>query len=197
MATGDNFGDWKNKTPWEKWVFLRDIPARDAQSPELRQVAAHLWAVACLSPNPRWAFVELAQATARDLIRYVLDTDRVGREQVDGFTDPYISPLEPIVRGADDCDAKARLFVALCLAQGIAAEMVPLPSEQAIAAGSNLQHVSGRVFVSVPYWDRETREIKEGAKQWLSVETILARAKAGETATRVPVEKDTGNWLYS
>jgi transglutaminase-like putative cysteine protease len=184
-------------TEWDKWVFLRDVPAKDAQAQELREVAEDLWKVAVLSPNPRWAFVELAHCVARDLIRYVTDTDRVGSEQIDGLTDPYISPLEPFTRGCDDCDAKARLFVALCLAKGIAAEMVPLPSEQAVANGAALQHVSARVFVAPPFWDRETREIREGAKQWLEVETILARAKAGETAGRIPVEKATGNWLYS
>lgn len=182
---------------WYKWCFLRDAPAKDAQAQELREVAENLWKVAVLSPCPRWAFVELAHAVARDLIRYVTDTERVGREQIDGLTDPYISPLEPLTRGCDDCDAKARLFVALCLAKGIAAEIVPLPSEQAVANGANLQHVAAKVFVGLPFWDRESKQIREGAKQWAAVETILARAKAGETAKRIPVEKDTGNWLYS
>lgn len=181
----------------EKWVFLRDIPAKDAQAQELREVAENLWRVAVLSPNPRWAFVELAHCVARDLIRYVSDADRVGREQIDGLTDPYISPLEPLVRGCDDCDAKARIFVALCLTKGIAAEMVPLPNEQAVANGAKLQHVSAKAFVAPPFWDRDAKQIQEGAKQWLSIETILARAKAGETAGTVPVEKATANWLYS
>lgn len=182
---------------WSKWVFLRDVPAKDATAQELREVAENLWKVAVLSPCPRWAYVELAHCVARDLIRYVTDTERVGREQIDGFTDPYISPLEPFTRGCDDCDAKARIFVALCLAKGIAAEVVPTPNEQAVAGGATLTHVSARVFVAVPYYDKEQHAIREGAKQWLAVETILSRAKAGETAIRIPVEKDTGNWLYS
>jgi transglutaminase-like putative cysteine protease len=184
-------------TEWSKWVYLRDVPAKDALADEVQAVAANLWAVAVMSPNPRWAYAELAHCVARDLIRYATDTDRAGREQIDGLTDPYRSPLEPLARGADDCDAKARLFVALCLAKGIAAEMVPLPSERAVASGSPLQHVSARVFVAPPYFDRDSRTIKEGAKQWLPVETILARAKAGETAGTVPKEMATANWLYS
>jgi transglutaminase-like putative cysteine protease len=185
------------KSDWEKWLFLKSAPARDAESEEVQAAAQSLWAVASLSVNPRWAFIELAQAVARDLIRYVLDSDRVGREQIDGFTDPYGSPLAPLEHGADDCDAKARLFVALCLARRIRAEMVPGPGESEVRAGARLKHVSARVWTSVPVWDPKTKTITESREQWLEVETILARAKVGEKAEKVPAERDTGNWLFS
>jgi transglutaminase-like putative cysteine protease len=193
----DNWNNWKKKTAWEKWVFLRDVPAKDAERPEVQALAANLWAVACASKYPRWAYVELAQCVARDLIRYVTDTSRVGREQIDGFTDPYISPLAPLERGTDDCDAKARLFVALCLAKQIAAEMVPRPGIADLKAGRPLTHVSAKVFIALPAYNRETKELTEDAPRWVPVETILARAKVAEQAEHVPHEKDTGNWLYS
>jgi hypothetical protein len=184
-------------TDLEKWNFLKEVPARDAEQIELRAVADNLWAVACLSPAKEWAYVELAQCVAKDLVRFVSDTERVGREQIDGYTDPYVSPLEPLTRGCDDCDAKARLFVALCLAKGIRAEMVPRPSVAAVKNGADLTHVSARVCVSVPLWDRKSKTITQGERKWLLVETILARAKVGEVAEHVPHERDTGNWLYS
>jgi transglutaminase-like putative cysteine protease len=131
------------------------------------------------------------------LVRYVTDIERVGREQIDGFTDPLTSPLAPLERGIDDCDAKARLFVTLCLARNIQAEMVPRPSVQAVASGGQLTHVSARVLVSLPHYDRNTKELCEDAPQWVPVETILARAKVAEQAENVPHENETGNWLYS
>jgi transglutaminase-like putative cysteine protease len=180
-----------------KWEFLRRVPQKDATRPEVQALAKSLWQVACVSNYPRWAFVELAQCVARDLIRYVRDTDRVGREQIDGLTDPYASPLAPLERGTDDCDAKARLFVALCLTVGIAAEMVPRPAELAVRNGAPLTHVSARVYVALPVYDQTSKHLTQGSLQWVPVETILARAKVAEVAEQVPKEQDTGSWLFS
>lgn len=165
-----------------KWEFLRGAPARDAQTPELRSVATNLFKVASISPWKEWAYAQLAFAVANDLIVYLSDVTRVGREQIDGFTDPQGSTLASLERGTDDCDAKARLFVALCLAAGLRAEMVPLWNQE------NLQHVYGRVFLQGPY---------DGAPRWYTAETILARAKLGDERFDVPGEKDTGSWKYS
>lgn len=171
-----------------KWEFLRDVPLRDATSTEtpgneaLRQVAALLADVANLSPWPQWCFSQLAHCLARDCIRYQTDTDRVGREQIDGWPpDPYISPLAPFTRGADDCDAKARIFVALCLCRRMHAEMV------ARQTGTKLSHVYARVFVQGP---------DDTAPHWYFVETILRRARPGEVAEHVPKEIETRKWLF-
>jgi transglutaminase-like putative cysteine protease len=193
----DNFQNWRNRSDWEKFQFLRDVPRKDADRPELKALADGLWAVACISPFPRWAYVELAQCVARDLIRYETDAERVGREQIDGWTDPYVSPLAPLERGVDDCDAKARLFVALCLARGIAAEIDPRPSPKEIQRGAKFAHAAAKVYVGLPIYDRTTKTLTQGPTQWVPVETILARAKVAERAEHVPGEKDTGNWLYS
>lgn len=164
-----------------KWEFLREAPARDACDASLQAIAYHLLAVAKVTPWPDWCFAQLALSVARDCIRYQLDSDRVGREQIDGYTDPYVSPLEPLKRGVDDCDAKARLFVALCLAGGLQAEMVPRWK------GVQLAHVWGRCMVRAP---------GDSLPRWLDAETILRRARLGEVSDNVPKETETGRWLF-
>jgi hypothetical protein len=174
-------------TEQAKWDFLRNVPLRDAMSVEtlgndqLREIATQLASVASLSPWPQWAFANLAHALARDCIVYQTDTDRVGREQIDGYTDPYVSPILPYTRGSDDCDAKARIFVALCLCQRLHAEMVPR------ARGDRLAHVYGRIFLSGP---------KDLVPRWYYAETILRRARLGDIAEAVPKELDTGKWSF-
>lgn len=170
-----------------KWEFLRDVPTRDAASTEtrgndeLRLIALSLASVANFSPWPQWSFANLALGLARDCIRYQLDSDRVGREQIDGYTDPYISPIDPYTRGYDDCDAKARLFVALCRCRGVIAEMVPRVN------GSKLAHVYARAFVKGP---------GDVVARWYLAETILRRARLGDIAEDVPKEIETGKWLF-
>lgn len=160
---------------------MQEVPKRDATDPGLQQVASLLYGVAALSPWPDWCFAQLALALARDCIIYQLDTDRVGREQIDGFTDPYVSPLLPFTRGVDDCDAKARIFVALCLARHIDAEMVPRWK------GENLAHVYAKCLVKMPH---------AAGKTWQFAETILRRARLGETSDNVPKEPETGKWMF-
>jgi transglutaminase-like putative cysteine protease len=193
----DNFNNWRNRTDAEKLQYLQKIPHEDATKPEVQALAANLWAVATLSPCAKWAYVELAQCVARDLIRYETDRERVGREQIDGWTDPYISPLAPLERGADDCDAKARLFVALCLAKQISAKIMPRPSEAEVKAGKNLTHIWALVWVALPVYDKATKTLTQGAQNWIPIETILARAKLNEQAEHIPRERDTGSWLFS
>jgi hypothetical protein len=171
-----------------KWEFLREVPLRDATSTEtrgndeLREIAAHLARVANFSPWPQFVFAQLAHCLARDCIQYQTDTDRLGREQIDGWPpDPYISPIAPYTRGFDDCDAKARIFVALCLCRAMHAEMVPRQT------GTKLSHVYARVFVRGP---------DDGMPRWYYVETILRRARPGEVAEHVPREIDTRKWLF-
>jgi len=175
----------------EKWQFLKTAPARDAQTEEMRNFAHLLWMAAQASPWPRWFFCNLALCVARDGIVYMSDLTRVGREQIDGFTDPQGSTLASLERGTDDCDAKARLFVALCLAVGIPAETVPRWRGEAFAEkwrGRTLSHVSARVYIAGPL---------EHSPRWWPVETILDRARIGDVAEAVPVEIDTRRWAQT
>lgn len=164
-----------------KWAFLASVPAVDAQDPELQMVAGYLGAVAALSPHPDWSFANLALALVRDCIAYQLDNERVGREQIDGYTDPYVSPLRPLRDGVDDCDAKARMFVALCLARGLRAQMVDRWT------GIRLSHVHAVVWLKGP---------RAAAPRWWFAETILKRARLGDVAENVPKELETGKWSF-
>jgi len=169
-----------NTDEQRKWQFLKNAPAEDAKSPEVQALAANIREIAKITAWPDWTFAYLALSISRDCIKYQLDSIRVGREQIDGFTDPHGSPLLPLIRGVDDCDAKARLFCALCIAGGIAAEMVPRWK------GDELAHVYAKVLLP----------LQAGQYEWRFVETILRRATIGEESGHVPKEIDTGKWLF-
>jgi transglutaminase-like putative cysteine protease len=146
-----------------KWRFLERAPHDDAKNSGIQYVAKALLLAAFKRPR---TFAILAAALARDGIRYELDTDRVGGEDLD-------HPFNALWRGVDDCDAKSRLFCALCLAAGIECRMVPG------WRGDRLQHVSAAVRL-------------DGV--WEPVELTLARARIGDTPKDVPREKGTGKW---
>jgi transglutaminase-like putative cysteine protease len=146
-----------------KWQWLEAAPLQDKRSPILGRIAASL-RVAALGDIERYA--HLALALARDGIRYQIDTERVGREDLG-------HPLEALFRGVDDCDAKSRLFVALCLLAGIPAKMMPLWEN------GNLKHVYAAVMIN---------------GKWYPAETTLSRARLGDMPRSVPKEKD-GKWL--
>lgn len=161
-----------------KWEFLQKAPFADARNPEIRARAEALWRAA---GGNVVVFAQLAHALARDGVRYATDTARVGTEDIAGFTrEPTPSDaVDALHRGRDDCDAKARLFVALCLAQGVPAEMVDYwkPTNWANGA-SRLAHVAAKVRLG---------------ERWYPVELTLARARLGERGEQVPKEAD-GTW---
>lgn len=183
MATRDLGGPPSNAPDFEKtkWEFLKNAPFRDAKHPAIVKRARALREATEGSPWPGYAFVCLAHAMAKDAIVYQLDTDRVGREQIDGFTDPQGAPDVPFTRGVDDCDGKARFFVSLCIASGIRAEMV----DRWDLDTGRLAHVYARVYVFAP---------NTTSPAWFSVETILRRARIGDVAEHVPKEPETGKW---
>lgn len=163
----------------EKWLVLSQLPKVDAAQQQVRHVADLLWEVAMVVPKARRAeaFAHLCLCVARDLVPFSSDTKRVGHEDIAGLTRAYTNPLEPLESpDGDDCDAKARLFVALASTH-LQAKMVDWWSTQTRA----LQHVSAEVAIN---------------GHWVPVETILARARLGETFATVPVEPTTGKWLY-
>jgi len=165
-------------TSKEKWAFLYDAPAHDAQHPEIKRVAKHLFEAARHNP---WRFATLAQSVARDWIKQVPDTHRVGHEDIAGLTDDPKpdDAIDALKRGADDCDAKARLFVALCLAAGIPAEVVGWWTK---SDPPDLAHLSAKVYL--------------GGK-WRPIECTLSRARLDELGTDVPFEKGQHDWKVS
>lgn len=154
-----------------KWTLLQEMTHIDSKNEKLRGMADLIWELS-LHNVPR--FFKLAFAVARDGIQYQSDIKQFGHEDIAGVTrhpepDDAIDAYE---RGKDDCDAKARLFVALCLARGFEARLWPLWKDGA------LKHVAGEV-----HW---------GGKWW-HAETILSRARFGEMHTDVPKETN-GKW---
>lgn len=165
-----------NSPDLEKWRFLERVPLQDSQHPKVRAMAADLMRAALGSPR---VFAMLCAARCREGIRFVRDTGRVGHEDIAGYTraprpDDAIDALE---RGADDCDAKARAFCALCLAGGLRARMMPLWDET--DEGTILAHVYAAVSVD--------------GRNWIPCELTLTRARIGDWPKEVPREKD-GKW---
>jgi len=158
----------------EKWELLQEVCITDSREPQLKRMAEILWE---LSQNQPVRFFKLALATARDGITYESDIKQFGHEDIAGVTrapEPD-DAIDAYTRGSDDCDAKARLFVALCLAAGFNARLWPLWKHGV------LQHVAAEV---------------EFDRKWIHAETILARAQLGEMHTHVPKELN-GKWRMS
>jgi transglutaminase-like putative cysteine protease len=148
------------------------MPEIDSRNPKLKAIARSLWEASLERPL---VFVKLAFACAKDCITYESDIKQFGHEDIAGVT-RYPEPNDPIdayQRGADDCDAKARFFVALCIAAGFEARLWPLWK------GDDLSHVAGEVRIN---------------GHWIHAETILGRAQLGEMHTEVPKEPTTGKW---
>lgn len=159
----------------EKWQLLSEIPHVDAKNPKLKEMSELIWKLSLENPI---RFFKLALAVARDGITYESDIKQFGHEDIAGVTrapEPN-DATDAYERGSDDCDAKARLFVALCLAMGFNARLWPLWKHGV------LQHVAGEV-----QWQNT----------WIHAETILARAQLGEMHTDVPREIKTGKWRMS
>ncbi len=155
----------------EKWQLLQEVCISDSKNPKIVRMAEILWE---LSQSQPIRFFKFALAVARDGIEYESDIKQFGGEDIAGVTRPPEpdDAIDAYTRGHDDCDAKARLFVALCLAAGFKAQLWPLWKH------GNLQHVAAEV----QFGDR-----------WIHAETILSRARLGEMHTDVPKESN-GAW---
>ncbi len=159
----------------QKWALLREACISDSKNPKIIRMAELLWE---LSQSQPIRFFKLALATARDGIEFESDIKQFGHEDIAGVTrapEPN-DAIDAYTRGHDDCDAKARLFVALCLAAGFEARLWPLWKHGV------LQHVAGEVRYD---------------SRWIHAETILSRARLGDMHTDVPKEISTGHWKLS
>ena len=172
-------------TDEEKWQYLSEIPASDAEHIRIKHLS-QLLRMAAGDNNIRYA--QLCMTVARDWIRQTSDVNRTGGEDIAGLTRAPTTDdaIDALKRGEDDCDAKARLFVALCLAGGLQAAMVPkwnmVPSSELSPNGRTLTHVSAKVQIN---------------SKWHPVELTLSRARLGEPGEQVPKEIDTKRWRLS
>ncbi len=158
-----------------KWKLLQEMPELDSRNPKLKAISKSLWEASLERPL---VFIKLAYACAKDCINYESDIKQFGQEDIAGITrhpEPN-DAIDAYLRGNDDCDAKARFFVALCLAAGFEARLWPLWK------GEDLSHVAGEVRLN---------------GHWIHAETILGRARLGEMHTEVPKEPTTGKWKMS
>lgn len=168
----------------QKWEYLRGIPGSDAEHPQIRALATHLRAASGYSPT---RLAQLCMTVARDWIKQTSDVNIRGGEDIAGLTRPPSADdaIDALRRGDDDCDAKARLFVSLCLASGLLARMVGrwrnCPVSEMTPNGRTLIHVSAEVHLD---------------GKWQPVELTLSRARLGEMGETVPKELD-GKWRLS
>lgn len=159
---------------YEKWQLLQEVCISDSKHPRIIHMSKLIWELSLSQPM---RFFKLALAVARDGIEFRSDVKQFGGEDIAGVTRPpeINDAIDAYTRGYDDCDSKARLFVALCLAAGFQARLWPLWRHGV------LQHVAA--------------EVKYG-NRWIHAETIVARARLGELHTQVPKELN-GKWLMS
>lgn len=158
----------------EKWNLLQEACIVDSKSSKIIKMAKMIWGLAQSRPI---RFFKLVLAVARDGIEYESDIKQFGHEDIASVTRFPNSgdAIEAYERGHDDCDAKGRLFVAICLAAGFNARLWPLWKH------GQLKHVAAEV---------------EFEGRWLHAETILSRARLGEMHTDVPKEPN-GRWKMS
>lgn len=150
----------------EKWHYLERAPELDKNEPSVAMLAGNLWQAA--RGNVR-VFAELAHAFSRDAVRYMTDTEQFGEEDIA----PAGKLGDVLDRLVDDCDAKARLFVALSRAVRLDARMV------AHWRGPVLAHVSAMIKID----GKET-----------PVELTLSRARLGDDPINVPKEVGSTRW---
>lgn len=109
-----------------KLAFMRETARGSARAPDIVELASRL--VHALRPDDWIDQVRMIHRWVRDGVRYQHDPDH--HEQ--------LADASAVAhKGFDDCDGKAVLFVALCRAVGIDAEVLPLWQ------GVVLRHVQG------------------------------------------------------
>ena len=164
----------RNITDEHKWELLQDVCIVDSKDPRIIKMSKLIWKLSLSQPI---RFFKLVLAVARDGIEYASDIKQFDHEDIAGVTRPPEpnDAIDAYTRGHDDCDSKARLFVALCLAAGFKARLWPLWKHGA------LRHVAAEV---------------ELHGKWIHAETIISRARLGEMHTDVPKERN-GQWKMS
>ncbi len=157
---------WANAQEKAKW--LDAAASLDAVTGEKTRRMALRFARAA-GPNDPERFANAAFYFVRDSIEYVPDAN-----EEEEFADSD-TVLE---RGADDCDGKSRLFVALVRAApigGVEARILPVfRHHKGIFTPDDFVHVQAQVR-----WPGSEKKIHAGAGGWLRAELTLAGAELG------------------
>lgn len=164
----------------EKLAFMQAGAARDARNPYVQRIAVQL--VKAFRPDDWRGMATEIHRYVRDGIRYTHDPDR---------KELLMSAVDTLRRGADDCDGKARVAVALARAAGL--EAVVWPKWK----GPVLAHVQWGV--KWPGSERDPRAQAPavrlqlpGRREWIVGELTIKGAELGDDPSRIPVNPETG-----
>ncbi len=148
----------------DKAMWLADAARKDAESPTVEQAALSI----CRDvPGQPLACIERLFRFVRDSIHYADDPD--GLEQ-------FASADVILDRQWDDCDGKARTFVALCTALGIEARIRAVETPDAMPDGdADFFHVQAEV--RAPGTEKRPDAMRGG---WLLAEFTLGGVRLGE-----------------
>lgn len=155
------------RTRREKADYLDAYASLDARHPKVRSFAANF--ARARGPND-------VGGLARDLARFVRDgITYVHDPSVEEFADTATI----LARGYDDCDGKARAFVALCRAVGVEARIRP------VFNGAEFVHVQADVR-----WPGSQYERGAEPGGWLLAELILKGHRLGQNVNTLPRTSD-------
>lgn len=153
-----SFPDGRAKAQW-----IDAQASLDARKPAVRELATR-YAHAKGPNNPEGLARDL-HAFCRDAIRYVRDPSF--EELADSTT--------ILQRGFDDCDGKARLFVALCRAVSLDARIRP------VFKGRDFVHCQAEVR-----WPGSEKLPTQQGDGWILAELILAGCELGQDPETLP-----------
>jgi len=159
------------QSPMDKARWLDENASIDAARPYVRDIAIRI--ARTTDPNDPGALARAIHQFVRNAVHYVHDPSQ------EEFAD-----TETILRrGADDCDGKARAFVALCRAVKLTSRIRPV-----FADGKHFSHVQGEVR-----WPGSETHPRAQADGWLVSDPILKGSELGDVPQNLP--KVGGKWL--
>ncbi len=153
-----------------KITRFRQIAHEGARDPVVVKLAD--WLVAPYPPDDWLSMAQSIHRFVRDKIRYQHDPD---------LHDDFRSVRSTLERSAEDCDGKVTAAVALMLAAGLDAEVVPVLDD-----AGRLKHVQGRVR-----WPG-SRSIRGSVGGWIFFESTIRGAELGQRPTDVASNPETG-----
>jgi transglutaminase-like putative cysteine protease len=150
------------RSGWEKARYLDGAARFDTLNPWVRAVARRLRG---RTPGET---AENIHRFIRDRVRYVRDPIGASGRHEEEFADTQTV----LQRGFDDCDGKARAFVALALCNGLEARIRPV-----FPRPGSFEHVQAEVRWPSSAWDR-----RAGRDGWIMSELTLAGVELGQGA---------------
>ena len=168
LPTGAAYG-WRGAGRWvhfrnreDKARYMADAAKHDAEDPAIMAWAKHL--AACCARRGLLLPPAILHFCQRD-IRYERDPHWVDEDGTRHGIELLDSSAVGLNRAYGDCDVKARMFVALCLAAGVPAEIEP------VFQGENgFPHVRARVLSSTG---------ETGGSRWETADPTIVNSEIG------------------